>query len=71
MKIKVFLQADLLSGQLVKIDFRRRTVSSTPVYIFLYGHLAPMVISVWKKKNLPSYVKMLFLVVGVLLLGPV
>lgn len=44
-KIEVFLQADLLSGPPRKINFRRWTVSSTPIYIFLDGYLASRVIS--------------------------
>jgi hypothetical protein len=37
-KIKVFLQPG-------KIDFRKQMASSTPVYIFVGGHLAPRVMS--------------------------
>lgn len=61
-KIIVF-QADLLSGSPGKIDLRRRTASFTPVYIFVGGHLAPRVISVWKKTKSS---KMHFLVVDII-----
>ena len=61
-KIIVF-QADLLSGSPGKIDLHRRTASFTPVYIFVGGHLAPSVISVWKKAK---SAKMLFLVVDII-----
>jgi hypothetical protein len=60
----IFFQADLLSSPPGKIDFHRRTVSFTPIYIFLGDHLAPTVIPAWKNKR-PTLLKIIFLVVFV------